>query len=364
MSSTRRFCAECGKTQVPLHENFCQSCYFRFHPLANPEKSRIGVNYCLTCGSVKLSSGWTPANPIEDIPEQVAHGYTGELNAILDTDVNVVSWGDVNWINPNPEFQIEYKVSSNAIADFLSEQETYILEFKLLGGTCKACIRKKTGSKDVIIQLRAKKRDLSSIEKDTATNFAFQLGSLFPSENPEAYLGEIIEYHGGLDFYFGNSMIAEAFLKQLRGRWVGIHQSAFKLITEDKAGKRVYSITHVYRLPEVQVGEFTDYNNHLYKVLKISSKGVELSSLSDQSTIILTDWKKLKPVIPSIVTKMVLSYDVTSTSYLLMDLSDYTTEEINLNRFPNKLPIGKEVSFIHWQDEYYVDPSDKSSKKM
>ena len=199
MLSTRRFCAECGKTEVPLHENFCQSCYFRFHPLSNPEKSRISVNYCLTCGSVKPPSGWTPANPIADIPKQIAYGYTGKLNVMPDADVDVVSWGDINWVIPNPEFHIEYLVSSNTITEFPLQQDTFVLEFKLLGGTCKACMMRKTGSKDVIIQFRAKNRESSTTEKDAATNFAFQLASLFPSENPEAYLGEIIEYHGGLD---------------------------------------------------------------------------------------------------------------------------------------------------------------------
>ena len=173
--SRTRFCAECGKTSVALSDNFCQTCYWKFHTLGKLKNDRINIPYCLECGSIKLSTGWSGANHQVEIPEIIAYAFVNTLTASPTSIIDIEKISKLNWLNPNPEFIVTYSVESDDIIEFEPHRELAELEVKIHGGNCTTCVKKKTGSGDVTVQLRAQNRKLSEKEIDMVTDFIHSL---------------------------------------------------------------------------------------------------------------------------------------------------------------------------------------------
>ena len=353
-----RFCAECGKQNVPLHDNFCQDCYWHFNQLATLKKTRVELAYCLECGSVKLKSGWTGPNYKEEIPEIIAYAHFNNISAPPTVIIDVAEISEIHWINPNPEFIISYSVISDQILEFEPHEEIKEMEVKIQGGTCTTCIKRKTGSGDVTVQFRAKNRQISKEEMDTATTLAFTHSADMSYESQEAYISDIIESYGGLDFYFGNDAVAEAFIDSIKKQWIGHYEKNYKLVTEDKDERKIYAVTHLFRLPEVQIGDIIEWEDELHIVKYISKSGIHLQSLVDRSRSITKDWEDLKPLDPppKLENKLIVSEDVQADSYLVMDMTSYNTFEIQRSRFPRSLEISGEETFLVWKDKLYLEP--------
>ncbi|OLS20213.1 MAG: hypothetical protein HeimC2_06410 [Candidatus Heimdallarchaeota archaeon LC_2] len=351
-----RFCAECGATDKPLYENFCDLCYWKYHTIAKPTMSRLGITVCIECYGVKLPLGWTYLNSVNDIPGEIANSAIKFLKANPEAHVDITNVGDVDWSNPKPEFDILYEISENIIEEFEPHQESVLLSIVLERGICKVCVSKKSGSASSVVQLRAKNRVLNVKEVNKYTEMALDISKDQLSENPTAYISDVIENHGGLDFYFGNQWTASNFISKLQRYIVGHKEKNFKLITEDKKGQRVYSITYLFRIPEIQPGDMIDYNNELFYVTHINNRFVSIKSMVDNSKAKVTDWKSLTVLrqTPVEVRKLVVSEDYNTNSYLLMDLTSYESEEISTKRFPAKLEIGSELTLLMWQEEYYL----------
>ena len=357
MINTRRFCAACGITDTPLHEYFCRNCFWINTRMAKPSMKRIDINYCLECFALKLPSGWSGQNSRKEIGNIIAHSFNKMLNLAESTVIENFTPVEIKWIHPNPEFSILYHLSNSSIPVFEIHREDHMLHYKLQKGICKVCVQKKTGSGEILVQFRVNNRSISSWEQNYATKIAIELTSIHSYESPNSYLSDINENHGGLDFYFGNSLIAESFIEKLKEKWIGHFEKNFKLVTEDKQKKKVYRVTYLYRIPEVVRGDLIEYNEELYYASKVTKSGVHIQSLLDHTRIIVKEWKTLIPANPAPfpVRKLVLSEDQRNTSYQIMDLGDYTTIEIEMKRFQKGLPVGQEVTLLLWNDKFYYN---------
>ena len=251
-----------------------------------------------------------------------------------------------------------FEIENSDIASFETHSEKLETEIKIHGGTCTTCVKKKTGSGEVTVQFRAKNRKLLQVEIDSATTVAFSLASSMNIESKDAYLSEIIENHGGLDFYFGNDLIAETFIQKLKNIWIGHYEKNFKLITEDADEKRVYSVTHLYRIPNIIPAELIEFENRLASVISVNKNGVLIKFLNTKTTKLTKKWDKLVAIDPSpeLVKKLVVSENHKENSYLIMDMNNYQTEELAKDFFINKLETSQEYDFYKWKDNYYLPP--------
>lgn len=351
-----RFCAECGNTGVELYENFCEVCYWKYNTILEIKKNRLEIPYCLTCFGPKLPTGWAKGSDQYKLPEVIAYGYMRNLIHKPEIVIEILSYSDINWLNPNPEFIITYQGISDSIPGFPPHTELVNVDIKLIGGICKNCVRKKTGTHDVTVQVRAKERKLTKFEIDTITKDVFDLANNMYQEQSDSYVSDIIENHGGIDIYLGNNALATEFVAQLRKRWVGHHEKNFKLITEEKDNKRVYRTTHLYRIPHVSGGEWVEYEEELYQVISVNNQAVKIRSLRTHSDIYVKDWEEIQISNPPPyqIQKLVISEDTDVDSYLIMDLQSYISEEFNKSDFPNNLPIGNEVTFLLWKEKIYL----------
>ena len=353
---SRRFCANCGATGVGLHDNFCSICYWKLNTFVSVKKDRLEIAYCLECGSIKQPSGWSDKSIQDEIPEKIAYAFIRNIVAHDEADILIHSISNINWLNPNPEFIIEYLIRGDIIEEFSSHEVIIPVEIKLLGGICTLCVKKKTGADEVTVQFRALNRNLTKEEKDFATKLAFELSAEMEAEMPSAYISDIAEYHGGLDFSIGDNSLGEAIISGFKKRWIGQHEKNYKLITESKDNKRVYRTTHLFRIPEVRIGDLVIFKSSLFKIMNVHRAGVVIKSIRTYEKETTTKWKKLIiPLIPpQEIKKIVISEDFSNSTYLLMDLNTFENEEVDKSNFPVDLPVGEEITLLLWEDNYYL----------
>ncbi|MDH5647085.1 MAG: hypothetical protein OEZ01_13820, partial [Candidatus Heimdallarchaeota archaeon] len=155
---------------------------------------------------------------------------------------------------------------------------------------------------------------------------------------------------------FGNVAIAELFVEKLKKKWIHHTEKNYKLVTEDKDAKRIYQVTFLFKIPEVKVDDYVVFQNDLHRVKQVSAEYISLISMLNHHLITTTDWVDLKAIDPTpyLITKLVVALDSVNESYLLMDLRDYTSEEVNVNRFPNSLNVSNEVNLLVWENQYYL----------
>ncbi|MHA2290402.1 MAG: NMD3-related protein, partial [Promethearchaeota archaeon] len=342
MVKINRFCAECGALDKALHENFCQDCYWKFHSSANPRSLSLNFTICNECYAIKLPSGWTYLNHIDEIPLEIGNSAIKFLNVDDQTYVDIKEISPADWTNPKPEFTITYETISDTIEEFEEHREEHTFDISIGRGVCKVCVSKKSGSASTVVQLRAKNRKLTESEVKKYTEMALNISQEHLSNNPTAYLSDIFENHGGLDYYFGSQFTAENFITLLQKHIIGHKEINFKLITEDKKGQRVYSITYLFRIPEVKPGDIIDYKDELHNVVTINNKSVILRNLVDRTKEHVHDWKKLVKLQDQIEenTKIIVSKDYSTNSYILMDNVSFESEEVNVDRFPVELDVG------------------------
>ncbi|MCY3411172.1 MAG: hypothetical protein INQ03_05985 [Candidatus Heimdallarchaeota archaeon] len=350
------FCAECGKQDVPLVDNFCEQCYWKYKSIISTKNARLEVPYCLTCLAVKLPNGWSRGNEQDEVTTAVAYGFLRNINTNPEIDVSINQISEPTWVLPNPEFIVTYLGISYELEDFDPHTEEIDVEYKLIGGICKTCIKRKTGSHDVTVQIRAKERKLHKSEIDKITKMLFSMANELFEESNDSYVSDIIENHGGIDIYLGSNALAEEFIILMKKLWVGHYEKNYKLITEEKDNTRVYRITHLYRLPHVSGGELVIHNNELCRVHSITANSLKLQLLTSYQYVYVSNWEEVQfpNPHPYTVKKIVIS-EGASDSYLFMDSSTFETIEVGKGSFSEELTIGEEYEFLFWDNTYYLD---------
>ena len=100
------------------------------------------------------------------------------------------------------------------------------------------------------------------------------------------------------------------------------------------------------------------------KIVKLPEPQTDLDfplmkALENRRTV--RKWKELILADPEPfpIKKIILSKDETTSSYLIMDVNDYTTEEVEMSQFFQNLPIGEEVILLVYHQKYYFIPETK-----
>lgn len=359
MSSTnqiRLFCAECGRTDSELHKSFCQDCYWKIYHLANPKLSEVHIPLCIECLSVKIASGWQRYPNEEDMKMAISNSTSKYLGINSGVIINIESTM-IDWDNPKLFFTATYVIEDQSIENFDVHQESYEILHHLDKGVCKSCTIKASGARNVTVQARANHRDMDAREKERFKSIAIELVKNSNYEVRSNYLSKIEEVHGGLDLIFGNTQIAENFLHEIEKHIIGEREKNFKLVTEDKQGNRIYSITYLFRIPEFRRNDYVARDNSLYKVENVTSRGITLISLRDRQKELVKEYHDLHLVNKEIqlYPKIILSENIAGESYMIMDASTFNNEEVLISDFPIKLPVGDQIDFISWCDSYYLD---------
>ncbi len=350
------FCVKCGKTQVPLQESLCETCYWQSHTSFTFKSRAIEINTCLECGAIMLPSGWTGSNTGEKAIFLILQNVHYWVKAPFEVDFEARQLTEPLWEDGKPSFRIEVTATDDLIEQFEPHVETKEIDVIILWGTCKACVAKRTGSK-VTFQIRADGRELTKTEEKEVEQIVTKIVKQLQPENPMAFVSDVIYQTYGFDLKLATQRLGDIIMEQLVKRWVGVKDKNYKLVGEERDGTRKYALTFLFKLPHVTNDEIVRYNNRYFWVAGISKAGVELVDLKSDENISVLKYKDIQKLDPPPFHKnyLVISQDHETKDYQLMDLQDFHTFEVSGFDFPRLLHVGEEEEFLIIDENLFID---------
>ena len=126
---------------------------------------------------------------------------------------------------------------------------------------------KSGGYYEAILQMRADGREISDDEKEVLTKKVTETIVARYKTDDKAFVNLIDDTKHGIDYYIGSEQLAKDIADYFEGRYIAERKENYKLIGEDKTGKKKYRVTILLRLPRFAIGDFVLVSDQPCQVL-------------------------------------------------------------------------------------------------
>ncbi|KYK28064.1 hypothetical protein AYK20_01505 [Thermoplasmatales archaeon SG8-52-1] len=263
------FCVECGKEDPIYKEGVCISCYLKKHIFTQGPKI-IDLPICTHCGSFKYKSNWT-SELFGDVLQRII-----KSNFKISKELNKI---DINTECKEMKDGMSCDVYISGLVGDVEITEKHEVLVRLKRTVCDVCSRRFGGYHEAIVQIRADKKGLSKKEiGDIKIIVENIITDLQLKGNRGLFITELVEEHGGLDFYIserGPSLIVAKKLQELFGG--EIKQSSKNVGMKDS--KQIYKMTYLIRIPSFRKGDFIKQNNSFFYVVSIHGNKIKMIKL-------------------------------------------------------------------------------------
>nr|MDO8082332.1 NMD3-related protein [Candidatus Freyarchaeota archaeon] len=348
----KRFCALCGKTDAPLVENLCYTCYFKKNPPFSI-KNEPEIRICPNCFSYKLSKKWVQTK---------SSNHTDFLEQAISQVLSLL-------IKHSPEFEItvqpqiteemeltdkiEVPVLITAKKDDIVISETLPVTINIESSPCGVCTGKRRGAFEAILQFRGLRGRISEEEKQQVYDIIDK--TLCLERYKDAYISEIKEKKQGFDVYVSSIGLAKSIATSAKELMGANLQESFK-ISGMKDGKRQGKISLSVRLPSFSVGEIVQTPDKTIIFEKIE-KGNPIGKNPETGERSVIQYKELweseiqswKPE-----TKEYQIISITENFLQLMDLKTYEITEIKKEAPHTNLKEGETVKAIKIDEKIII----------
>lgn len=346
----KAFCPRCGKTDKKLFNGLCRSCFIEdFSLITVPDK--INLTTCTQCGSVQKKGRWYDSNLF--LEDQAAETILEHIEVSeLASDVNIVlELGTVR--GSILEFLI--KVTGHVLGGEVSQE--FLVKVKVDKTVCSECSKYASGYYEAVIQLRADDRSLSAEEIEAADeDLRTRLGKL-SQENRMAYISQRAQIKEGVDYYIGSYKAARKLTESLKNKLGGMINESPRLMGRDKsAGKDLYRVWILLRLPHFLKGDFVKYNDLPNQVTGYDGSKIYLKDLESSERISIP-WKsagKLEVVARKDEIRSVLVSSKTPESVQILHPETYQPVDIALHQDSPPITIGEEVEVVEIGNVFYL----------
>jgi len=230
-----RFCAKCGKENVPLIKNLCIECYIKLNPHLVKIPLKIEIFICKRCGNILFGKKLLELNKenIEKIIskniktqdlEKVRFDIGFDFDVLLrrnETKVNIIVYGFIE--------NILLKIKRSTM-------------LKLKKKTCEICAKLAGGYHEAVLQLRG----FDEEKYNEIKLFVFEQISKFAND-PLARVVDIKLSKHGIDFLIGSNRAAKIIAENLAKIFKGKIKISTKLIGKSRDGKPKYKFTYCVR---------------------------------------------------------------------------------------------------------------------
>lgn len=210
---------------------------------------------------------------------------------------------EVNEIVSNAQIVPEIKNIRGSILEFLVKvtgqvlgkevSQEFQVKVKVDKNVCNECSKYASGYYEAVIQLRADERSLSLEEIEIADEDLRSHLEKLSMENRMAYISNRAQIKEGIDYYIGSYKAARKLTESLKNKLGGIINESPRLMGFDKsAGKNLYRIWILLRLPNFQMGDFVKYNKAITQVTGYDSNKIYLVDLSSSERVSIP-WKSV-----------------------------------------------------------------------
>ncbi|MFX0107040.1 MAG: 60S ribosomal export protein NMD3 [Candidatus Hodarchaeota archaeon] len=293
-------CYECGE-KADL-EGLCAKCYRSAHPLVQVKTPQT-LLICKRCGSVKVPGGWKAI--VDDISDQ-EELLEREIQILLETE-----------IKPIPKkIQLEFVedkrldrvlhvsiVASGTSHEYLpSHTERHPLEIRIRHATCDTCAMMSGGYHEAILQIRAVDRKVTPTEEEDIAGLVTDLTVAEYGKDVKAYVTEISKNKFGIDFKIGSEHLCRRIADELESRYLAERKENYKLVGQDRGGKRKYRITILIRLQKFSEGDFVKVGADICQVLSMGRSGLSCFNLDNADSFTINPksvkWREIDYIAP------------------------------------------------------------------
>jgi nonsense-mediated mRNA decay protein 3 len=349
---TKRFCALCGKTDVPLIENLCESCYLKKNPPFTV-KHEFEVRICPHCYSYKLSKKWVQTNSFN--PKEFL-----EI---------VIEQNSPRFIKHSPEFEIiiqpqiaedveltgkiDVPILITAKKNDTTISETVKVTIKLESSPCGICTKKKQGAYEAIVQFRGLRGRISEEERQQIYQIIDK--ALESERYKDEYIPQIKEKKEGFDLYVSSTGLAKNIATSTKEQMGANIQESFKL-SGMKDGKKKGTTSVSVRLPSFTPGEIIQLMDKTLIFEKIEKGNIigKNPKTGEKQIIQYKDFWESEIQSWKPETKQYLIISKTKDTIQLMDLKTYEITEIKREQTHTNLKEGEIVQAIKIDEEITI----------
>ena len=354
-------CYECGDKS--LIDGLCADCYRRAHPLVEV-RSPLKLLACKRCGAVKVPGGWkTIIEQTSDSEELIEH----EIEILLQQEIKTHA----------ADVQLEYSqekildrvrhilvVASGKSEPSLTEHsESYPIELRFSYGTCDTCAMMSGGYHEAILQVRADERQITDKEEDEIVSVVTDLTVAKYGKDVKAFVTEVSRDKYGLDFKIGSEHLCRRIADELQERYLAQRKENYRLVGEDKAGKKKYRITILIRLQRFTIGDFLRIDSKPCQVTSMGRGGLRCYSLLDGNRFTINPksakWRTIEFISPeSDKRQFMIVSNHHSQPVQIMDSKSFDMHEIDQKDLTIDVSTRETVFGVYLDDRVYLIPSD------
>ncbi len=356
-------CYVCGAEAVI--DGLCADCYEKSHPLMAVD-TPLTLLTCRRCGAVKIAGTWHPLVP-----------YPSNDDDMLDRQIDILLSREVHLSHSNIDVELtvlnrldrvlitEISATGKSHPSLPNHTERLSLEIRLQYATCDTCGMMSGGYYESILQVRADGRQVTEEEIERITDIVTQRTVSEYGKDDRAFVTGTFRSKHGIDFHIGSEHLSRKIADELETQFLAARKENYKLITQDRGGKRKYRVTILLRLPRYQRGDVIRVSGHPCWILSLGNGSMSCYDLVDRSEFAVSPrsskWRTIQYIGSedsfrefSIIAK---GYD---QPYQLMDSQNFEIIEVEETRFTSSPQVGDTVRAISVDGDLFILPANET----
>ncbi|MBN2228047.1 MAG: hypothetical protein JW779_00515 [Candidatus Thorarchaeota archaeon] len=359
-------CYICGKKSVI--DGLCATCYDEGHPLIEIS-TPLTLLACKKCGAIKVPGGWRKVSSRYESPEELA-----------DYQIDIVLQNEIKYLVDDVSISLEEIRKLDRVTHLVIQaigksheklplhEEKYPVEIRFSYGTCDTCGMLSGGYYEVTLQIRADGRELNDTERRDIEKLVTNMTVAKYTSDDKAFVTSMTEDKYGLDILIGSENLGKTIADELEARYLAERKENYKLIGEDKTGKRKYRITILIRLPRFSVGDFVLVDERPCQILAMTRNNLTCFDLKSRARFTMNPqsarWRTLQFLTPQSESRefMIVTH-VYGQPVQIMDSTNFVITYVDEDLFEGEINTGSKIFGVVFEDRLYLLPTQNQNNE-
>lgn len=322
----------------------------------------LAVLACKKCGSVKVPGGWKKIAIGEMNAEELADA---QMDIILEQEIKLFHKGITLSLEEVKKLDrvthIIVTATGQSHESIPPHDEEHPVEIRFSYGTCDTCGMMSGGYYEAILQMRADGREISDDEKKELTKRVTETTVARYKSDDKAFVTMIDDNKFGIDYYIGSEHLGKELADDFESQYIAERKENYKLVGEDKTGKKKYRITILIRLPRFSIGDFLLVSEQPCQVLAMGRGNLTCYNLIRRERFTINPknpkWRTIQFLAPIADRRefMVVTH-VFGQPVQIMDSVNFDVSEVEESAFDSEITSGATIHGLLVEDYLYILP--------
>ncbi len=348
----KRFCARCGRQDLPVIDGLCLSCLVEERKLLELP-GRISFDYCPRCGSYRLHGRWRRASSLEEAIHDVL--LDSALSAATRSKYPVAIEG-VN-LETSPSWTTVASVHVSLEVNGVRAEQKLVVEVQAKPKVCPMCFKVAGEHYEATIQVRSAKGYLDQQD----VSLLMEVLSELPEKLQEAVL-DVEELREGVDIKVFTHAAARQIASRLQKALLAKTAETHKVVKRHNERRRS-RLTILVRAPDAKPGDLRVLDGRLVKIEERGKGYITVRDLSTGEIIrggASLAWRLTEPREGFIVDKYMVTCITPSGAQLMKMGGGYELIDVPPQSLWLDVKVGDVVDVVVYEGKFYVIGKSKS----